>query len=250
MSRVPPDLEAINEVYIDESSQTAHQYLVIGGAIIHAPHREALEAALQRARLPELPAMEMGWTKVSKAKLIAYRRFVDVFFDNLERLAPLHFHCIIVNTHHQNHRVYNEGSGEIGFNKEVFQLCNKFAWIYGDKLLHIYPDARSNKTSPNELRFILNRFRANRGDRRDWPFRRVHPQDSSRWQTLQLVDLLIGAVAFRANRHHLRPEASASKCELSTHILRRARITDVLVDTGRTGKFTIWNRKLKGVSGP
>lgn len=28
----------------------------------------------------------------------------------------------------------------------------------------------------------------------------VHPQDSSRWQVLQLVDLFVGAIAFHANR--------------------------------------------------
>jgi hypothetical protein len=189
--------------------------------------------------------MEIGWTKVSRSKLGAYKRFVDVFFDNPAHVGPFEFHSLVVDTHKLKDGVFNEGSREIGFNKEVYQLCRKFGRLYRRTLFHIYPDARTTKSLPEELRLILNRGIKQAGDRRDWPYRRVHFRDSRDWQTLQLVDVLIGALAFRLNRHDQKPDASESKLDLSRHILDRAHIKDVKQNTAPAGKFTVWHRELR-----
>ena len=67
--RVTPDPSIIADVYIDESSQNNHRYLVIGCAITMMTDAPALGAAIMKARLPELPQDEAKWTKVSKKKL-------------------------------------------------------------------------------------------------------------------------------------------------------------------------------------
>lgn len=238
-------LDEISEIYIDETSQTKHRYLVLGGIIIHAPRLQEAEQALAQARLPELPSMELGWTKVSAAKLEAYRRFVDVFFDNPAHVGPFEMHSLVVDTHKLNDKAFNEGSREIGFNKEIYQLCIKFAKTYRRPLFHVYPDSRSTKSRTEDLRLILNRGIKAAGDRRDWPFRRVHFRDSRHWQMLQLVDVLIGALAYRLNGHDQKPDASAAKLELSRHILDRAHIRDVGESTAPRGKLTVWHRRLK-----
>jgi hypothetical protein len=245
MAKSPADQNAISEIYIDETSQTKHRYLVIGGIILHSPRCAAAEQALHAARQPELPAMEIGWTKVSRSKLEAYRRFVDVFFDNPAHVGPFEFHAVVIDTHKLKDKVFNEGSRETGFNKEIYQLCMKFARVYRTPLFHVYPDSRTTKTRTEDLRLILNRGLKTTGDRRDWPFRRVHFRNSQDWQMLQLVDVLIGALAFRLNRHDQKPDASPAKLELSRHILNRARITDVSQDTAPKGKFTVWHRALR-----
>ncbi|MDO8361099.1 MAG: DUF3800 domain-containing protein [Devosia sp.] len=232
-------------MYIDETSQTAHRYLALGGIILHAPAHREIEGLLTRARLPELPNGEMAWTKVSRTKLPAYIRFVDLFFDNTGGFAPFDFYSLVVDTHRINDNVHNGGSRENGFNKEIFQLCQKFARIHDERLLHIYLDRRETKSPTEDLRFILNRWRNNRGETRDWPFRRVHFRDSCDWQMLQLVDVLLGAVAFRLNGHDRKPNASPAKTALSNHVLGRAGVRDVSRDTAMSGKFTIWHRQLK-----
>lgn len=238
-------LDNFNEVYIDETSQTKHRYLVLGGIVLHAPRSDEAERLLQQARLPELPAMELGWVKVSRSKLEAYRRFIDVFFDNPSALEPFEFHSLVVDTHKLNDRAHNEGSRETGFNKEVYQLCQKFGRLHRRRLFHIYPDSRTTKSSTEELRLILNRGARKKGDERDWPYRRVHFRQSHEWQMLQLVDLLIGAMAFRLNRHDQKPDASPAKLELSRHILERGHVRDVTRNTATSGKFTIWHRELR-----
>jgi hypothetical protein len=62
---------------------------------------------------------------------------------------------------------------------------------------------------------------------------------------LQLVDVLIGGLAYRLNGHDKAPDAAAAKNELSTYILGCAGIQDVFKDTARAADFTIWHRRLR-----
>src|SRR5258708_934752 len=103
----------ICDVYIDESSQNDHPYLVMGGIAVELSEIVEFTAKIQTARLPELPYGQMKWAKVSKSKLVAYKRVVDVFFDCGDMA---HYHSLHVETAKQNHAKFNQGSEEIGFN--------------------------------------------------------------------------------------------------------------------------------------
>jgi hypothetical protein len=239
--RAPPHPSEIIEVYIDESSQTGHQYLVLGGIGVEATDGARLTDLLQRARLPELPAGEAKWVKVSRSKLSAYKRIVDVIFGNGDLV---HFHSLVVNTHDLDHKTFNQGNRDIGFNKEIYLLAMKFGKIYKTKLFHVYPDRRKTSQNPNDLRLILNRGCAKVGDTRDWPFRRCQFRDSDQTLPLQLVDILTGAIAFALNGHANAPNASVAKIEMSKYVLGCAGIMNPLAGTPRTGRFTIWHRQL------
>jgi hypothetical protein len=245
MARPPIDLEQVAEIYIDESSQTKHKYLVLGALVVCAAQTPALSDALLASRLPELPKGEIGWVKVSKSKLGAYQRFVDVFFDNPLKPEPIQFHTLVVDTEKLKDKIFNDGSREIGFNKEIFQLCSKCARIYTNPIFHVYPDKRQTGTPTEELRLILNRALSKKGDKRDWPFRRVHFRDGLDSQALQLVDVLLGALAYRLNGHCDAPGASPAKCALSAHVLDKAFVKNPFRDTAPRGTFTIWHRQLK-----
>jgi hypothetical protein len=227
---------------VDESSQQ-HRYLVIGGIILPQPRTATFVAAVWENRRPELPSGEMKWTKVSAAKLSAYKRIVDLFFSQAFQHGP-HFHAVVVDTSRQKHHVFNQGSPEVGFNKEVYQLCMKLGRQYRT-ILHIYLDNRTTKSKTDELRLILNRGIKKAGDTRDWPYRRVMFRDSKSVELIQLADIFSGAIAFRLNGHHAVHGASSAKIELSSHILSRAGVSDVSKDTARTGRFTIWHRQLR-----
>lgn len=242
--RDPADPALITDIYIDESSQTKNRYLVMGGIGLPRQAVENATAALTQARLPQLPHGEMKWGKVSAQKLSAYGSTVKAFFDAPE-LTAAHFHCLVVDTHALDHRKHNDGSREIGFNKEIYQLAAKFARLYPDRLFHLYPDYRDTDQRPEDLRLILNRGRAKKGDKRDWPFRRCHFRNSKETPFLQLVDLLTGSIAWTVNGHASRPDASAAKTRLAQYVLQRAGINDCTKDTAMSGKFTVWHRRLK-----
>lgn len=245
MRRVAPDEREISEIYLDESSQNRHEYLILGGLILHKSCTPRFNELIAEARKPELPFGEMKWAKVSRSKLGAYKRVIDVFFDGDRDCLPMEFHSLVVHMPKLRDNLFNKGSREIGFNKDVYQLCMKFGRLYRQRLFHVYPDERATRSSTEELRSILNFGIRKKGDLRDWPFRRLHFQDSKRQYPLQLVDLLTGAIAYRLNKHHMEPSASEPKTFLSEHVLRRARIADVFKDTSVSGKFTIWHRQLR-----
>jgi hypothetical protein len=245
---VHPEYKTFSDIYIDETSQTKHRFLLLGGLIVPTSQADDFVQKVIAARLPELPSGEMGWTKVSRTKLPAYKRVVDAFFQNGADCHHLDFHCLAVDTHKQNHHAFNSGSGEIGFNKEVYQLAMKFGRLYKGRLFHCYPDNRTTSSSTEELRLILNLGMRKKGDPRDWPFRRLHFRESNESQALQVVDVLLGAVAYQLNEHHLVPGASPAKCELSEYVLKKAGITDVKKDTSVGGRFTLWHRQLKTTS--
>ena len=235
----------MREIYIDESSQTKHRYLVLGGIIVNLLHTDLLSEMIWEARHPDLPQGEMKWTKVSSTKYKAYERVVDVFFAGLTETTTLEFYSLVVDTTRIRDKIYNSGSRDIGFNKEIYQLCMKFARLHAEPVFHVYPDRRNTPSRTSDLRDILNMGRRKAGDPRDFPFRRVHFRDSEQVQCLQLVDVLIGAVAFKLNGHYSQPGASEAKRRLCDHILRRAGINDVTRDTPMRGRFTIWHRKLR-----
>jgi hypothetical protein len=239
------DGQLIRRIYIDESSQTAHRYLVLGGIICGVNTAGVVEHLFAKLRLPELPAGELKWTKVSPSKLKAYMRVVDLFWSDL--LSMIEFHSIVIDTSLRNDKAFNRGSREIGFNKEIYQLLMKFGRLHRDCVFHVFPDERATSSSTEELRLILNQgIRKNLG-RADWPFRRVHFRSSHDEALLQLTDLLIGAIAFKLNGHGNVPGASVAKCEMCDYVLGKAGIRNVFKDTSVFGKFTVWHRQLRRV---
>jgi hypothetical protein len=244
MNSVSPNQPVFADVFVDESSQTKHKYLLLGGIIIPGASSDELRQRIWEARQPELPQGEMKWVKVSRSKIEAYRRVVDVFFDGLD-IGGMEFHSLVVDTHKLNDRAFNDGSRETGFNKEIYQLLMKFRRLHRRCLFHVYPDRRSTKNHPEDLRLIVNRGCVKHGDSRDWPFRRIHFRDSDAEVALQMVDLLIGAIAYRLNGHDKAPDASEAKRDLCNHVLTRAGIRDVTRDTSTAGRFTVWHRRLR-----
>jgi hypothetical protein len=96
---------------------------VLGGIGVEATDSARLNDLLRGARLPELPAGEAKWVKVSRSKLSAYKKIVDVVFGNGDLV---HFHSLVVNTRDLDHKTFNQGNRDIGFNKEIYQLAMKF----------------------------------------------------------------------------------------------------------------------------
>ena len=241
--RRPPDPAEIADIYVDESSQTKNRYLVLGGLAIERLAVPVFEAAFDQLRRPELPEHELKWGRVSKAKFGPYLRIAHAFWSRPEFLCA-HFHALVVDTHRLDHEKFNQGSSEVGFNKEIYQLAMKFRREYTN-LFHLYLDYRDTNQKPEDLRLILNRGAARKNDKRDWPFRRCHFRNSKDCTPLQLVDIFIGAIAYQLNGHASNPAASPARRGLSRRILASAHIKNPFVDTKRSGRFTIWHRQLK-----
>jgi hypothetical protein len=272
LPRAPTDDEKIEEVYIDESSQTGHRLMVIGS--ISLPHRFSDQFAqdILDARRPRLAAerpdkselREMKWKDINKGEFEAYRRVVDAYFDFAHKhikdgQGAVEFHCTTILTQVRG-RVFSGARGMKALNNEFFQHCLRIAVYHKSNFFHFYldrlyldrrhTDERAVADHDAKLRNKLCSLLKHNGDPRNYVARKVKSRHSHEVQALQVVDLLIGAVAFRLNRHYEAADANPDKKLLCEYILRRGGIWD-LIDSERhqfkekkSGRFQLRHQRV------
>lgn len=233
----------ILEVYADESCKDGHKYLGIGALAVVQDDKVAILNRLFAERAERSTWSEVKWTELRASKLPFYEKYINTFFEYAKNDA-IHFHALYLDTATQNHKLYNEGCSDIGFDKVLFQLLlHKFGKTYGKKYeIHVYLDKRNSKQNPEILRPMLNDVL-----KRDYfidhrPFRLIRFEDSEGCELIQIADLLTGAIATRKNGHHLLPNSSAHKKALGDHIAKQASILECGKNLeGRYAqRFTIW----------
>jgi hypothetical protein len=122
------------------------------------------------------------------------------------------------------------GFGDVGvsFDKEFHFLCAVvLARRYKQALFLLYPDRRHPTTPLREAREIMNRGVAKYGDKREFPFRRLAFADPERYQALQVVDIILGGVAYKLNGHYKKPEANLAKREFCDYLHELFKIKDL-----------------------
>jgi hypothetical protein len=97
---------------------------------------------------------------------------------------------------------------------------------YRTELFHVYPDRRHARRKLWETKNFMNLAAAKWADNREFPIRRLRFEDPEKCQALQVVDILIGALAYRCNRHYEREDASPAKKALCDHIWKRFKLHD------------------------
>lgn len=241
---LPHEADLFCNVFVDESSQTKLRYLVIGGLIVPHSHFTALEADLVEARGAELPTTYtdgkprvIKWAKVNPGNVTACERMVEAYrtFPQRHRLPvakDVDIHCVVVDTSKKPLKDEGDGDLEIGFNKQVYFLCVVLIRKrYKRALFHFYLDRRTSPQPLSKAHQIMTAGAKKYGDKRDYPIRRLRYEDPERCQCLQLVDLFIGAVAYKLNGHYGNADANPGKKRLCDFILSKMKITDPFVNT-------------------
>ena len=235
---LPEEVDLFCNVYIDESSQTKHRYLVLGGLVVPLSHAGLFEADIIAARQntivpafqPDGTSRVMKWEKLNAYNFDAYKAVVDTVFHfrrlrNLPARKEMSLHCVVVDTSKKALRDTGEGDVHVGFDKEFYFLCAAvIPKLYRRELFLLYPDRRYARRPLREAREIMNYGAYKFGDKRKWPFRRLRFEDPENCQALQVVDILIGALAYRLNGHYEKPDAKAAKKALYDYILKLFRL--------------------------
>jgi hypothetical protein len=255
---LPHEAEMFCNLYIDESSQTKHRYLVIGGLIVPLAFSDSFDAAIVSARENTIsPAFRpngeprvMKWEKVNGYNFEAYKAVIDAYFKfpetaRMPSFKHVDIHCVAVDTSKKSLKDSGDGDVEIGFHKEIYFLTNiVFGGRFKKELFHVYPDRRTSKQSLETARKIMNYGAKKYGDQRLWPFRRLQYKDPETCQALQVVDIFIGALAYRLNGHYDAPGAKGAKKKLCDYILLdRMRMTNPFVRSAYyRRRFTVTHR--------
>lgn len=236
---LPEEADLFYDVYIDESSQSKLHYMVLGGLVLPLCYADKLESDLITARVgTKRPAFRddgtprvMKWEKVSKETIDTYKKFVKTVFDFRKQFPAnkeMGLHCLAVDLTIKPLKFTGDGDRETGFEKEFYFLCNVVIASnrYRDKLFCVYPDRRYARRRLRTTREILNYGAYKWGDKRLYPFRRLEFKDPETCQALQAIDIFIGALAFRLNRHYEKPDANTAKKGLADYIWELLKLPD------------------------
>lgn len=241
---MPHEADLFCNVYVDESSQTKHRYLVLGGLLVPLSHFDAFEADIAAARDHTIPVTYadggprvIKWEKVNARNVDGCKKLVEAFYSfpkrhRLPARKNVDINCVVVDTSKKPLKDAGDGDIEIGFSKQVYFLCVPLIGKrFKKELFHVYPDRRSSPQPLSKAQEIMNSGAKKYGDKRLWPYRRLRYHDPEKCQSLQLVDIFIGALAYKLNGHYDKPEANAAKKELCEYILARAKIINPFVNT-------------------
>jgi hypothetical protein len=253
---LPHEADLFYNVYIDESSQNKHRYLVLGGLTVPLDKAAAFEAHIAASREPMIaPTNPDGtprvikWEKVKNYNLAAYKKVVAAFFSAmgacLSRIGPrIDAHCLVVDTTLRDLKAAGDGDTEIGFNKQIYFLCAvMIRTLHPKELFHLYLDRLTTKQPLGEAQKIMNAAIMKRDNKAAWPIRRLRFEDPERCQALQVIDIIIGALAYRLNGHYVKPDANPAKKALSDYILREwCKIRDPFANTRYKSRVAIMHR--------
>jgi hypothetical protein len=220
--------------------------MVIGSLLTPWPLAAPLEAELTKIlRDAGHSGGEVKWTKCRLPLLDAYQKFVDRLLVEIAK-ERIWFHAMVLKTAFFNHARFNEGDGELGFNKFFYHHLLKYSRLKPAVHLHVHPDSKRTHYDLMDLRAILNRGAAKSHGAVD-PFRFVGFMDSESSRLIQAADVLAGCIAYVLNERGLRPEAAPAKKALAEYIQSKKSVVPPFdVSTPRHRKaFNIWHFHLK-----
>ena len=190
------------QIYGDESSHTAHRYMVLGALITGEPHRN-LEQQLRAVKEQHYIFDEIKWNKVpSRGKFLdGYQALIRTF-----QQLPLRFKAFVVDTvqYPLAHIVHSDKNEELGFYKYFFQLLYT-GIIRRDPRpnyqIYLDPKTKVDEGSVDVLERCINRRAMLAGFPDMWNASCCIIEE---WQEpcacLQLTDLLTGMIAAKWNR--------------------------------------------------
>jgi len=207
--------ELIN-IYCDESCHLERdgEPVMLIGAIscpdneVKQSHQELLEI-MRKHRA----AWELKWVKVNRPRIALYKELVDYFFDN----PKLKFRAWIVeNKSALNHEFFNQGSHDSFYYKMYFYMLKPL--LQRPNRYHIYLDKKDTRSAV-KVRELGEVLRNANYDRSGLLVSRLQTVESHDVPLLQLVDLLIGALAYRHRPAVMK--IGGAKYELMQHIAHR-----------------------------
>lgn len=191
-------MKELYNIYCDESCHLEHDginVMVLGA--VWCPQDKLKEINNRIKDIKEKHGVsstsELKWTKVGPKKETLYTELVNYFFDN----QNLHFRCLVVPEKGElDHNRYNQ-SHDDWYYKMYFDMLKVI--FNPDDIYEVYVDIKdsNSSTKSRKLREVC------RNDIYDFSgkvIKRIQPIRSHEVQIMQLVDVLIGAVAYENRR--------------------------------------------------
>lgn len=185
---------------------------------------------------------EFKWSGYSGGrKKAAYNGLVDLFYYAIEK-NYLHFHAMIVDFDKFDHHKKGRGAPHLSINKMYFQLMlHEVCGRYGDSWrIVMFPDHGPDSAEIADFRSGICANAYKRYNAKPNCLREIHPTASKKVNLLQMVDVIIGALAAERESRSLK----IAKRELREYVIDKSPVKNFASDTRRDErKFSIWNFK-------
>jgi hypothetical protein len=193
-------------IYIDESCHLEHdksEVMCIGYTKINQEDYFEVKQAIKEIKLKHKSPTEIKWNKLSMSRWELYKELIDFFF-----ASSIEFRSVLVKSKKNlgPERYNREDKNSFYYQTLIFLLNNKVS--NGDDTYRVYLDVKDTrgKTRLELLQEeILEKHKGNS------PFKHFQHLHSNENELLQLTDLFIGAICFKARPEFKSSEASKIK---------------------------------------
>lgn len=236
-------------IFCDESAQTKHRYMLLGGLIVSDDFIDLLKAEISKVRELHDMYSEYKWVKVSKGKIKAYVSFISSFFKlafSEHNFYDLNFSSLVIDTSKLDHKRFNRNDPEIGFYKMYYQLLlHKFGDFARDgSSLYVLLDKRTTKYKLSNLKIILNRGWRKKTNIDFDPYKYIKPIDSKKSGIMQIVDVLLGTISYEVNSFYEKANKTSAKKKLVDYVKSCLNIRSFKRNIS-LNEFSVWHFRLK-----
>ena len=209
-------------IYIDESCHLENDQLplmCIGYTKIDSSKYETYKKELKAIKLKHHSPTEIKWNKLSMSRLDLYKELIDYFFQR-----EIQFRAILVKNKAQlNHEKFNKGDHSSFYYTLVFLLLRN-PWVNLSKdAFKVVLDIKDTRGKERLLK-LDERLKLEYKTRYkvESPFHFFQHIRSDENEFLQLTDLFIGAITYKARKAHKEEKASLVKKMIVSYLEQKS----------------------------
>jgi hypothetical protein len=216
----------IFHVYVDESSQTGHAFMVIG-AIFCSKDAASEIAGMMDACLADhgqRADKEFHWTELKAHTLELYKDVMARLIGFTVKPRKMRYRALVVDMRQVNHALSKGRDREVTLATFIFTLVFGSARNFGPNIrYHVWIDKRADSVHDLEMDqrtfYALNNKAKSQFGWAEGPFSGVRFVDSKKSRLIQATDLITGAIAYETNGKHLLADASRHRVALLEHTI-------------------------------
>lgn len=197
----------VYNIYSDESCHLKNDkqtVMCLGYTKIEKTNYLTLKNKIKALKLKHNSPTELKWNTLSWSRIDLYKELIDFFFDN-----EIEFRCILIkNKQNLDHDQFNEGDSDNFYYKSIYYLLNNPYTNPANNQYRTYLDIKDTrgKSRLKKIEEVLQN--KHHGVSPFIYFQHIHSHEN---EFIQLADLFIGAIAYKAREEYSKPQASKVK---------------------------------------
>lgn len=231
-------------IYCDESCHLVNDnmsVMCLGYTKVERESYFILKKKIKAIKLKHKSTTEIKWNTLSVSRLDLYKELIDFFFQN-----EIEFRCILIkNKVKLDHNQFNKGDSENFYYKSVYLLLNNQYANPIDNRYRVLMDIKDTRGRERLMNINEVFYNKHHGNSPFIYFQHIHSHES---EFIQLADLFIGAITYKARKKDIEEGASKAKLEIIKYLEEKSHYS---IDEGTEpweSKFNIFDFQLKSIS--